>query len=55
MYIYIYIYIYILHIYINSKRGCGFESHPGQLSIWNRKTLAQNEYHTYIHTFPVLE
>ena len=24
-----------------------FESHSGQLSIWNRKTLAQNEYHTY--------
>ena len=25
-------------------RGHGFESHFGQLSIWNRKTLAQNEY-----------
>ena len=31
-----------------------FESQSGQLSIWNRKTLAQNEYHTYylyIHTY----
>ena len=27
--------------------GCGFVSHWGQLSIWNRKALAQNEYHIY--------
>ena len=30
-----------------SAQGRGFESHSGQLSIWNRKTLAQNEYHIY--------
>ena len=29
------------------RRGRGFESHSGQLSIWNRKILAQNEYHIY--------
>ena len=33
-----------MYIYI---RGRGFKSHSGQLSIWNRKTLAQNEYHIY--------
>ena len=49
------IYVYITYIYINSKRDCGLETHLAQLSIWKRKTLAQNEYHTYIHTFPVLE
>ena len=32
-----------------NKRGPGFESHSSQLSIWNRKTLAQNEYHRYIY------
>ena len=26
-----------------------FESHSGQLSIWNRKTLAQYEYYIYMH------
>ena len=39
-------------------RGRGFESHSGQLSIWNRKTLAQNEYHIYwqilLHTHDYL-
>ena len=34
----------IMDIYI-------FESHSGQLSTWNRKTLAQNEYHIYIKHF----
>ena len=39
---YIYKYIYIdTYIYIYS----------GQLSIWNRKTLAQNEYHIYIYIY----
>ena len=33
------------------KRGRGFESHSGQLSIWNRKTLAQYEYHMYIYIY----
>ena len=32
--------------------GRGFESHSGQLSIYNRKTLAQNEYHICISKFP---
>ena len=40
MYIYKYIYIdTYIYIYIYS----------GQLSIWNRKNLAQNEYHIYIY------
>ena len=28
----------------------GFESHSGELSIWNRKTLAHNKYHIYRQT-----
>ena len=35
-----------------------FEPHSGQLSIWNRKTLPQNEYHMYrqipLHTHDYL-
>ena len=34
-------------IYVYIAQGCGFESHSGQLSIWDRKTLAQYEYHIY--------
>ena len=26
-------------------------SHSGQLSIWNQKTLVQNEYHIYIYIY----
>ena len=28
-------------------RGCELECHFGQLSIWDKKFLAQNEYHKY--------
>ena len=60
-------YLYIYSIYIQSMvymwyaygiQGRGFKSHSGQLSIWNRKTLAQNEYHIYrqipLHTHDYL-
>ena len=36
----------------------GLESHLGQLSIWNRKTLAKNQYYIYrqilLHTHDYL-
>ena len=38
-------------MYIYIARGPGFESHSGQLSIWNRKTLPQYEYHIYLYIF----
>ena len=38
-------------MYIYIARGPGFESHSGQLSIWNRKTLPQYEYHIYIYIY----
>ena len=43
VYIFVYMYIYFIYIYTN---------------IWNRKTLAQNEYHIYrqipLHTHDIL-
>ena len=42
-FIYIHTYIYIR----------GFESHSGQLSIRNRKTLAQYECHIYIYIYHI--
>ena len=38
-------------MYIYIARGPGFESHSGQLSIWNRKTLPQYEYHIYLYIY----
>ena len=36
-----------LFIYIYKQ----WATHSGQLSIWNRKTLAQYEYHIYIYIY----
>ena len=43
-------YIYITTLVkpcARQARDRGLESHSGQFSIWNRKTLAQNEYKIY--------
>ena len=57
MYIYVYICIYI-NIYISIHIYIYIYIYSGQLSIWNRKTLAQNEYHIYrqilLHTHDYL-
>ena len=37
----------MVRVCARSARGHGFKSHQGQLSVWNRKTSAQNEYHIY--------
>ena len=38
-------------MYIYIARGPGFESHSGQLSVWNRKTLPQYEDHIYLYIY----
>ena len=37
----------MVRVCVRQARGPGFESHSAQLSIWNRKTLAQHDYHIY--------